>query len=463
MASFTFFSTRSINIFGQTYEPRFGGNIVVENVSVPELFTNLDKLKINLSEQRADFLLENLILNGSDLKIDGAIDLIISQILTLPSVNISSKYIDVDKLMKIVDASTKYVPASSGNLNIQKIKTGNIIVEDTNSNIQLGNNVFYLDKLKTRIFGGKVRGDISMNLLTSLLNISLKGDSINMEKMLRDAANMKDTLSGKTAFETDISLKGATFEEQVKSLKGNLSFHIEDGQFGPFGKIENLIIAENIRESEIFQNALGGIIDNLATIDTTHFQNLKGEMNFKDGICDIEEITSEGKVLALHLFGQFDILKNTADMKVRAKMSSVISTLLGPIGMINPVNLVGSAAGMNVVTAKAFSIFCETLTPDEISTLPSFSNKYVDDSAMKFQLGVSGDVAKPLSLIKSFKWLATQSEIDVAQDFVNSIPEPVEGSTATTIQEIIEENEALEAEKKTLKYKMKHIFSKKEK
>jgi len=122
-----------------------------------------------------------------------------------------------------------------------------------------------------------------------------------------------------------------------------------------------------------------------------------------------------------------------------------------------------SAASMNIVTAKAFSIFCETLTEEEANTLPSFSNKYVDSSAMKFQLGISGDVAKPLTLIKSFKWLATPTEIKIAQDFVDSIPEPVEGSTATTIEEIIEENKRLEAEKQTLKYKATHMFDKKEK
>ena len=467
----------AINIFGQTYEPRFLGNVVVEDISIPELYTNLDKLKINLSEQRADFLLSNLLLNGSDLKISGALDLVISPIVTLPVIDISSDYIDVDKILKITDALTKYIPASpsnaapsdipilieSGNLNMKKIKSGSILVQDVNSNISMKRNIFYLNNIRTKIFEGKASGDISMNLLSSLLNIKMQGDGINMDKMLRDVAGMKDTLSGKTSFGANISLRGSTFEEQVKSLKGNLKFNIENGQFGPFGKLENLIIAENIRESEVFKNVLGGVIENLTTIDTTHFQNLKGILSFENGVCNIEEITSEGKVLALHLFGKFDILKNTIDAKVRAKMSSIISNLLGPIGMINPINLMNSAAGMNIVTAKAFSIFCETLTPDEISTLPSFENKYVDNSAMKFQLGVAGDVAKPLSLIKSFKWLATQTEIDLAQEFVDSIPEPVEGSSAVTIQEIIDENKALEEEKKTFKYKVKHIFSKKDK
>lgn len=469
-----------LNIFGQTYDPRFIGDISVKNLSIPELMLNLDEFKIRLLGQKADFKLENIFVNGSDFQIAGALDLILSDIINVPSLNISSKSIDVDKLMKVADSAMKYVPKSSGTasassqsadipvkmsgeINMAKIKTGEIKVNDVTSKIALRRNIFYIEKMRAKIFDGRVNGDISMNLLSTLLDVKVKGDGINMEKMLYEAANMKDMLSGKTSFETDISLKGATFEEQVKSLKGTVEFLVKDGQYGPFGKLENLIIAENIRESEVFKNALGGIIENIATIDTAHFQTLQGKVSFKDGICTLDDIISEGKVLALHVFGDFDILKNTADMKVRAKITSIVSNLLGPIGMINPINLMNSAPGMNLVTAKAFSFFCETLTPEESKTLPSFNNKYVDNSAMKFQLVVNGDVAKPLSLVKSFKWLATQEEISEAQAFVDSIPEPVEGSTATTIEEIIEENKALEAEKQTLKYKIKHIFSKENK
>ena len=97
---------------------------------------------------------------------------------------------------------------------------------------------------------------------------------------------------------------------------------------------------------------------------------------------------------------------------------------------------------------------------DEMSAIPSFANSYVDNAATKFQLVVRGDAAKPLTLIKSFKWLATETEYQNAVDYVNSIPEPVEGSQATTIEEVVQE---AEAEKKTLKYKIKHLFKDKEK
>ena len=291
------------------------------------------------------------------------------------------------------------------------------------------------------------------------MNIKLKGKNVDVEKALKDAAGMKNTLAGTAEFTTDISLKGATYEEQMASLKGDVDFKVVDGTFGPFAKLENLIIAENIRESQFFQTALGGIISGLLTIDTTHFSELKGKINFEDGICHLVPITSLGDILSLHIFGDFDLLRNYADMKVRARMASLVSNLLGPIGAINPANLLSNAASLNIVTAKAFSIFCEMVPEDELEALPSFANSYVDNAATKFQIVVRGDVAKPLTLVKSFKWLAGQTEYQNAIDYVNSLPEQLEGSTATTIEELIAEDEAY---KKSLKYKVKHLFEKDE-
>ena len=277
-----------------------------------------------------------------------------------------------------------------------------------------------------------------------------------------DAAGMKDMLSGTAKFEAKLSVDGTakTVEEQMKGITGDVNFTVVNGQFGPFGKIENLIIAENIRESQFFQTALGGIINSLTSIDTTHFSELNGSLNFNEGICHIDPITSLGNALTLHIFGDFDLVRNYADMKVRAKMSSIISKVLGPLNAINPINLMNSAASMNVVTAKAFSLFCEVVPESELAVLPAFENDYVDSGAAKFQLKVRGDAAKPLTLVKSFKWLSPKTEYDEAVEFVNSLPEEIEGSTATNIEEAIAEAKALEAEKKTLKYKVKHLFVK---
>ena len=468
-------------VFGETSNPRLRGGFEATNLSIPELLLTLRNAELKFKGQEADFDVQDLLLNGSDIQAKGTVSLLPSSILNILNLDVNSRYMNVDKLMNVSDKALKYVPQNggsktstsstnadipviikNGSINFARIISGNIDVRNTTGRISLARNIFYLRNLRTNVFKGRVNGNISMNLITTLLNIRVNGQGVDVEQALLNGANMKDTLSGTASFSTDISLKGATYEEQVKSLKGNVDFSVKDGQFGPFGKLENLIIAENIRESQFFQTALGGVISGLTTIDTTHFSELNGKLSFNNGICHIEPITSLGNILSLHIFGDFDILRNYADMKVRARMASLVSNLLGPIGAINPANLINSAASLNVVTAKAFSIFCEMVPEDEMAIIPSFSNKYVDNSATKFQLVVRGDAAKPLTLIKSFKWLATETQYQDAVDYVNSIPEPVEGSEAETIEQAVQEHEALEAEKQTLKYKVRHLFDKDE-
>ncbi len=458
-------------VFGEVSAPRMRGGFNIQNFSIPELLLDLRKAGIKFRGHDMDFKVEDLILNGSDIQVDGTMSLLPSSVLKISDLRVVSRYLNVDKLIVVSDravsclpklppASNNTAPADipveirSGSINMARIISGNIDVKNTVSRISMARNVFYLHNLRTNVFKGSVNGNISMNLINTLMNIEVHGRGLDVDQAMRDAAAMKDTLSGTADFRADISLKGATYEEQMRSLKGNVDFTVKDGQFGPFGKLENLIIAENIRESAFFQTALGGIIEGLFTIDTTHFAELKGNLRFNDGICYLEPITSSGDILALHIFGEFDLLRNACDMKVRARMASLVSNLLGPIGAINPANLINSAASLNVVTAKAFSLFCEMVPEEELDVLPSFANKYVDNSATKFQIVVRGDVAKPLTLVKSFKWLASKTEYDEAVDFVNSLPEPIEGSEAANIEEAIAEHEALEAEKQTLKYKL---------
>ena len=460
-------------VFGEASSPRMRGGFTLSNLSIPELLLTLREASLNFRGHEAGFDVNDLILNGSDIQTKGTFSLVPASVFNILNLDVSSRYLNADKLLKVADRAMKYVPQSpapasqsapadipvlirNGSINMARIVSGNINVNNTTSRIALNRNVFYLNNLRTNIFKGRVNGNISMNLLTSLMNIKVRGNGVDVEQALLDAAAMKDTLSGTAKFDTDISLQGATYEEQMRSLKGKVNFEVSDGQFGPFGKLENLILAENIRESQFFQTTIGSVLSGLLTIDTTHFSELIGTLTFNDGICHIEPITSLGNILSLHVFGDFDLLRNYADMKVRARMASLVSNLLGPLGAINPANLLNSAASLNVVTAKAFSIFCEMVPEDEIAILPSFSSSYVDNAATKFQIVVRGDVAKPLTLVKSFKWLATEKEYENAVDYVNSLPEPIEGSEATNIEEMVQE---VEAEKRTLKYKLKNMFT----
>lgn len=430
-------------ILGEMKAPRVRGEFNLWNISIPELFISINKVFSKFEGKDLNININNLIANGSDYDVTIDADLTPSKNFTIKNLNLLSKLTDADKLMKVSEAAMKYMPQSpssqktsqpsnqadipviikNGNIDIKTIKTGNIILNNTTGDISLFNNIFYVNNILTSAFKGTIKGDVSMNLLSSEIKAKLKGNNLDVEKTLLDAAAMKDTLSGVMDFDTNISLKGATYEEQMKSLKGEVNFIMKNGQLGPFGKLENLIMAENIRESAFFQSTIGSVLNSLLSFDTADYNELKGNLTFNNGITNINPITSQGDIMATHIFGTFDLLKNKIDIKLRGRLGSQVSDSMGPLALLNPVNLVKATPGMSLVLGKMFFLFCETVTNDELNLIPSLGKDISDTNATKFQVVIRGDVAKPLTLVKSFKWLALQSEIDNAEAYLKSIPQ----------------------------------------
>ena len=463
-----------LRIFGNSNSPRMRGKFNIKSVYIKDLLTTMDNLALDFRGKTLNLEAKNLLLNGSDVSTRLDYSLEPSNVANITNLRVNSNKIDLDKLMMVASAASRIFPASdvpaeqpasipvnvhNSSINLKHIKTGDINLYDTVAGIVLYNSNLYINDMKTRAFDGSLDGRISMNLLSSMLKIDVGGKDINTEKMLQDAAGMKDTLSGKLSFDSDLIIDAAVqdLNSQMKSIFGKLNFVIKDGQFGPFGKLENLILAENIRESQLFQTALGGMLSGLTSIDTTHYKELRGTLAFDEGIVNIYPITSEGNVLTLHVAGKYDLLNNTTDMKVRVRLTSMIANVLGPLANVNPVNLVKVTPGLNVASAKMFSLFTQTITPEELNEIPAFGTKTDNLNSTNFQIVVKGDVNKPFTLVKSFKWLALQSQIDSAQNFVSTLPEP--DSLDATVEDI----EAKQAYEEKTSTKIKNIFFKKDK
>ena len=111
--------------------------------------------------------------------------------------------------------------------------------------------------------------------------------------------------------------------------------------------------------------------------------------------------------------------------------------MLGPLAAINPINLVKATPGLNVGAAKVFAIFCEVLTPEEINQIPAFDEKFGVMSTTNFQIVLRGSTLKPLSMIKSFKWLATAGQMEAAEEFVESLPEADPENPNASLEEIL--------------------------
>lgn len=484
----------NVYAYGNLNNPKINGNFDVRNLSIPEIYTTVRNIATTINGRGLNVAISDVNANESDfaVKIQSSWKQI-SQ-MKLADVKVHSKSIDVDKLLKVSDALMASLPKTEttggansnpadipveimgGNINLRKIKTGNILVNNTTGKISLYKNVFYLNKLRTSPLGGKVTGDVAMNLITTELNAKLTGKEFDINKMLVDAMNMKDTLSGEMKFITDITMKGYSVDEQMQTLKGFLDFEVQNGQLGPFGKFENFLMAENIRNNAFFSSAIGSVIKKIVTFDTSRFNKLYGHLTFADGFADISPIKSQGNVMSMYIAGKVGLLDNSADLKVRGKLASAFSDSLGPLANINPINLVKNTPGLNVVLAKTFSIFCQAVSEEEMKAIPELAANKSDDYATKFQIVLRGDTRKPLKMIKSFKWLALDSEIKSAQNFVDTIPMPEAGEENLSVEELIQKRAEAAAEAKeqaqlqieekqnqTFKTKFKNFFKKSKK
>lgn len=476
-------------VYGKPSNPVIKGNFVIKNIIVPELYSHIAQVLVDVGSKTITFNANRINLNGSLLKLSGKTNWDILLDKKLYDIKLSSIYIDVNKVLKVVDAINKVMPSPSeavaktpgkemnipleilsGDVRLRKIVMDKIFVDNTTADIALLKNIFYLNNLKTSPLGGYVAGKASMDLIETIVNTEVSGKNFDIEKILAEVLEMKDLLSGNMNFVAKLSLKGLELEQQLRSLQGTVDFNIKNGQLGPFGKLENFIMAENIRENAFFSSTIGSVITNLVTFDTSRYNELYGHLDLADGVAEVSPIKSQGNVMSMFIAGKVNLLNNTADLKVRGKLASAFSDKLGPLANLNPINIVKSTPGLNIVMVKAFALFCEEISEEEMKALPALGEGKSDDNATKFQIKLKGDTRKPLKMIKSFKWLALNSEMQNAKDFVDTLPTPEAGEEGMSVEELIElrkvqaqEKAAQEAalkaaEERKLKNRIKKFF-----
>ncbi|MBR1460686.1 AsmA family protein, partial [bacterium] len=335
--------------YGKPNKPNIKGSFTVRNLIIPELYSKIEKIAVDLGSKTINFYADKINVNGSLLRLSGKTDWDILLDKKLYDIRLSSFYIDVNKILKVVDAINTVLPSPSeavaqtpgkkmnipleilsGNVRLKKIVMDKIVVDNTTAEIALLKNIFYLRNLKAFPLGSYVSGKASADLIETLIKAEVSGKNFNIEKILADVLDMRDMLSGNMNFVADLSLQGKSLEEQLKTLNGTVDFNVKNGQLGPFGKLENFIMAENIRENAFFSSAIGSVVTNLVTFDTSRYNELYGHLDLHDGIAEAAPIKSQGDVMSMYIAGKVNLLDNTADLKVRGKLASAFSDKLGP-------------------------------------------------------------------------------------------------------------------------------------
>lgn len=321
----------------------------------------------------------------------------LSGVVNVPSLNIPEIPVTMDNLSAKLNGTIL-----NGNAAVAKFTSGGIAAENITSDFSLKGENFYLNNLKGTAFDGNIGGNIIYNLANAKTTIDFNGSNMNAEKAIHGAVGIKNALSGTLGFNTKLTMTVADYNDMMRSIKGNLTFKVNNGSFGSIGRLENFFGAGNIAGNTILKSTTAAL-SNLAGIkNTAKFDYIDGNLNFANGWAEIKSIKSTGSSLAYFVNGRYNLINGTTNVIVLGRLDSAVVALLGPIGDLSAEKLLSAIPKFGSLTASIVNTMTTDPKGENISAIPALSGNSTGHK--DFKVIFNGGL-ESTSSIKSFKWL----------------------------------------------------------
>lgn len=333
-----------LNIVGKMANPNLNGTVNVPTLSIPDMKTSMQNLKVSL--------------NG---------------------------------------------PIANGSGKLDKFVSDGIVANNLSADFSLKGNDFYLKNITGDAFSGKINGDISYNIVNGFIKAKMKGVALDATKAIAGATGIKNALSGKLGFEADVSLHGATDVEMMKNLKGKVSFDIRDGTLGNIGRFENFLFAKNLQSNSIIKAGINSITALPVIKGTAQFKTISGNLSFNKGVANLNPIKVVGPTMAYYVTGKYNLLNNTANVVVLGRLSAEVVKLLGPLGDLSVTKLTSYIPKFGNATGRVINALTADPKSERTSVIPALSAGNTNHK--DFKVVFIGNV-ESRSSVKSFKWLS---------------------------------------------------------
>ncbi len=446
----------NVNVNGSSIKPVVTGNIYMSDISVPEFSTSAGAVDVNMTDSNINVKVTNLALENSKFNCEFNTPQNFGSVIDLTSFNLTSSNLDADRLaiiseqmMKAMEnpsgssssssktqsknnSSSDNIPLkiSKGSVKIDKLTTGELVFTNISSPLTLNNNTVYLNGLTMSAYDGTMSGDVSYNLISTLIKAKVNGSGIDANRFIGAAALIKDQIFGTLKFDTNVSLSGATYEEQMKTLNGNANFTVENGKLGSLGSIETFLGANNLVSQSLIATKLGSVVNAVAPYNSSEFKTMTGKVSLKGGVATINEIKSAGDNMSLYITGTMHLLNNTIQATLFGRLSQQLANALGPVSAVSTDKLISSIPGVGNYALALFKAMTVTADEATLKKIPDLTK--TSESPRNFKVVLNGSVEKPASVVKMFQWIETESEYAATQNDIKSL---LGGTDTTAIKE----------------------------
>lgn len=350
----------------------------------------------------------------------------------------------------------------NGNATAKKFKFGGIAASDINSKFSLVDYTnFYLSNLNAEAFGGKINGKISYNISDTSIGVDITGSGLNSTDAVYGAVGIKNALTGILSFNAKLVMRGVTDKDIMNSMKGNVNFDVKDGRFIGIGRLENLVMAQNISSNSILKAAISSL-STLSTVqETDRFKTIDGNLTLANGNATIQSIKVAGPLMSYYVKGTYYLLPNSASLTILGRLDSKVVSCLGVLGELSADKLLSYIPKFGTMTSKILKQLTADPANENISLIPALTNG--STTYKDFKVIFNGPVESSNS-VRNFKWLSTcdtsqmnlKKDLESAKDAVKSnINNQVESAkntaqnVKTNVNKIVDKQKAkVEAAKK---------------
>src|SRR5574344_1456974 len=404
--------TSNLLINGTINKPNVNGKIELNTLSVPKYFISTQNATVDINKSDINIKINNLKIKDMILSIEANAPVSAIQNHRINTIKIDAGYIDMDYLLalsKIVPQAA-YGPGvdfpfviNSGTLNIKTYKMGTIKAQNLTADIKSEKNILHIKNMFCDVYGGKAAGYLTYNFPYSSVNAVIQGR--NMEGLLasRDFMPKEQQLSGKLNFDATVNLYGATSEQMMKNLNGNVDVLIKNGHLGQLGRFEHFMYAQNLLSQRLIYASLNSAKQAIKPKDTGYFTYLKGKIRLRNSQMYLNPVYTSGPQMGMYITGSINPLTNYADLIILGKISSEVSGSMGLLGTMTIKDFIDEHTKYGTTLANLFN-FCNSELPEiDISKIPGLTPDY-RYSTKNFMVLISGN-AQSVKAVKSFTWV----------------------------------------------------------
>ncbi len=382
-------------INGEVKQPELVGQLTISNIINQFLQLSVSNAIIDFNKNVAILNAPIVKIADSSASINATISTNFSNSIVVKNAGIKSKFLNTDTMLgfknnPFIDKHS--VKIQEGKFYAERASVSiynNIInLSALNADFDLNNNTLNINNLSADLYNGKMAGALNYNLINDNFESTIQARGASASPIFNVISSKKEQFTGSMDFDTTI--KGNLNSKQ--SINGNIKFIVHNGHMGTLGKLEHLLYAQNVIADNMLRTSLSGITKAVTLKDTGLFKYLRGDIEMKDGIANINFLQSQGPYMAMFIKGLYNPETDYAKFNILGRISDEVIESLGAFGDFSfnklMVMLTGEENNLNVQT-------------EDIDKLPQLQTR----NTKEFKALINGILEKPSSVIQ-FNWIS---------------------------------------------------------